>query len=78
MRLRCLIKFDTLHDSMNAQQLESLSSTTITKSQVEDILRRTDWNAYWDEVTADAQPEIEAYRQAAVHSQARAAEHWLL
>lgn len=62
---------------MNAQQLESLPSTTITKSQIEDILKRTDWDAFWDKVNADAQPEIEAYRQAEARSRARAAEHWL-
>jgi hypothetical protein len=63
---------------MNAQQLESLPPTTITKSQVEDILRRTDWNAYWDKVAKAVEPEIEAYRQAAARSRARAAEHWFL
>jgi hypothetical protein len=68
---------------MNTEQLElplQITSTTtkITATQIEAILRGTDWNAFWDKVAADAQPEIEAYRQAEARSRARAAEHWFL
>ena len=79
MQLHCLIKFDTLHVSMNAQKTEfSSTATKITAAQIEAILKNTDWNDYWQRVDEQAAPEIEAYRQAEARSRARAAEHWFL
>ena len=46
--------------------------------EINEWLKRVDWNKFWDDVTENCREEIDAYHRASAASYAKAHEHWFV
>lgn len=63
---------------VNKELVEKNDLTSISYYEIKEILNKTDWQKYWDDVMKDSEREIEAYRKAEAMSRKSNQKIWNL